>query len=86
MEKIEEFYENKNLAFAYAKWDYGDRERYCKLQRDKYWMEESYTSLAAEYNREMARSNWRFATVGGLPKGTDEPLPREFNLYAYNTQ
>lgn len=41
----------------------------------------SYNSLAAEYNAQMAKINWRFCNRGQLFKGADEPLPREFALY-----
>lgn len=43
----------------------------------------SYNELAAEYNSQMSKWNWRFANVGQLPKGATEPLPREFKPYQY---
>jgi hypothetical protein len=41
----------------------------------------SYNSLAADYNAQMAKWNYAFCNVGGLPKGASEPLPREFKPY-----
>jgi hypothetical protein len=43
----------------------------------------SYNGLAAEYNSEMAKWNWRFTNVGMLPQGASESLPREFKPYEY---
>lgn len=42
----------------------------------------SYNKLAADYNAQMAKINWRFCNVGDLPAGATEPLPREFAPYA----
>ena len=41
----------------------------------------SYNTLAAEYNAQMAKFNYRFANRGMLPEGAKEPLPREFRTY-----
>lgn len=41
----------------------------------------SYNGLAAEYNAQMAKWNWRFTNVGQLPQGATQPLPREFKPY-----
>ncbi len=65
------------------------RKEWAKEDREQYniWMSEvagvkaSYNSLAAEYNAQMAKFNWRFANAGELPKGADVPLPREFKPY-----
>jgi hypothetical protein len=43
----------------------------------------SYNDLAAQYNSQMSKINWRFTNVGQLPKGASEPLPREFRQYQY---
>jgi hypothetical protein len=44
----------------------------------------SYNDSASQYNAEMSKWNWRFANIGELPRGTTEPLPREFRRYQYN--
>lgn len=44
----------------------------------------SYNSLAADYNSQMAKFNWRFANKGDLPPGATDPLPREFKPYVSN--
>lgn len=41
----------------------------------------SYNSLAADYNSEMSKWNWRFTNVGQLPQGASTPLPREYKPY-----
>lgn len=41
----------------------------------------SYNSLAAEYNSQMSKFNWRFTNVGNLPPGAETPLPREYKPY-----
>ena len=41
----------------------------------------SYNSLAAEYNAQMSKINWRFTNVGDLPAGAIHPLPREYKEY-----
>ena len=40
----------------------------------------SYNSLAAEYNSQMAKLNYRFTNVGDMPDG-GKPLPREYRAY-----
>lgn len=41
----------------------------------------AYNSLAAEYNSNMSKFNYRFTNVGDLPQGATEPLPREYRIY-----
>ena len=41
----------------------------------------SYNALAADYNSQMAKWNWRFCNRGELPAGATEVLPREFRTY-----
>ena len=41
----------------------------------------SYNNLAAEYNSQMSKFNWRFTNAGSLPQGATEILPREFRAY-----
>lgn len=43
----------------------------------------SYNDLAADYNAQMSKWNYKFCNVGSLPKGATEPLPREFKRYIY---
>lgn len=43
----------------------------------------SYNGLAAEYNSEMAKWNWRFTNIGMLPQGANVVLPREYKPYEY---
>ncbi len=41
----------------------------------------SYNDLAAEYNAQMSKINYRFTNLGDLPQGATEPLPR--NVISY---
>lgn len=62
-------------------WAREDREQYNIWSSEVAGVKASYNSLAAEYNAQMAKFNWRFANAGELPKGADVPLPREFKPY-----
>ena len=66
---------------ARQKWPREDREQYNVWSSEVAGVKASYNSLAAEYNAQMAKFNWRFANVGELPKGAEQPLPREFKPY-----
>lgn len=63
------------------KWPREDREQYNVWSSEVAGVKASYNTLAAEYNAQMAKFNWRFANAGELPKGADQPLPREFKPY-----
>lgn len=63
------------------KWSREDREQFNIWSSEVAGVKASYNSLAAEYNSEMAKFNWRFANVGELPKGAEKPLPREYKPY-----
>src|SRR3989339_3159 len=69
----------KNLSRE--KWPREDREQFNVWQSEVAGVKASYNQLAAEYNSQMAKFNWRFANVGDLPKGAKNPLPREFKSY-----
>lgn len=69
----------KNLARE--KWPREDREQWNVWSSEVAGVKASYNMLAAEYNAQMAKFNWRFANKGDLPKGADTPLPREFKPY-----
>lgn len=66
---------------ARQKWPREDREQYNTWSSEVAGVKASYNMLAAEYNSQMAKFNWQFANKGELPKGADEPLPREFKPY-----
>lgn len=67
---------------ARQKWPREDREQYNVWSSEVAGVKASYNTLAAEYNSQMTKFNWRFANAGDLPKGAEEPLPREFKPYA----
>lgn len=60
-----------------------DREQHMLWLTELSGIKASYNGLAAEYNSQMAKANWRFTNVGDLPPG-GEPLPREFRTYTTN--
>lgn len=62
-------------------WPRDARQSYAQRRSELLGVRSSYNSLAAEYNAQMAKFNWRFAEAGQLPKGATEPLPREFKPY-----
>ena len=74
------------LQAAYDGVERNDWDRVDK-QQGNLWLAEltgvisSYNSLAAEYNAEMSKFNWRFANVGELPRGASQPLPKEYRPY-----
>jgi len=63
------------------KWPREDREQYNVWSSEVAGVKSSYNGLAAEYNAQMAKFNWRFANAGELPQGAAQPLPREFKPY-----
>jgi hypothetical protein len=62
-------------------WAREDREQFSIWQSELSGIKASYNELAAKYNAEMAKVNWRFANVGELPQGAANPLPREYKPY-----
>ena len=77
MTAMEESYEGDKRK----DWHREDREQYNVWSSEIAGVIASYNSLAAEYNAQMAKFNWRFANVGELPEGAGEPLPQEFKEY-----
>lgn len=61
-------------------WPRDDREQYSIWSSEAAGIRASYNQLAAEYNSEMSKFNWRFANVGDVPPG-GKPLPREYRPY-----
>lgn len=80
--------ENKQASLAknygdvpYKDWDRKDKETLSIWQSETAGIKMSYNALAAEYNSQMTKVNWRFANAGELPGGAAESLPREFAQY-----
>lgn len=63
-----------------GKWARDDREQSSIWSSELAGIKASYNSLAAEYNAQMSKFNWRFTNVGDVPPG-GQPLPREFRAY-----
>lgn len=64
--------------------DRTDREQRMLWATELAGIKSSYNSLAADYNSQMSKFNWRFTNVGDLPPGSSDPLPREFKPYSTN--
>lgn len=64
-------------------WPRDDREQSSIWQSELAGIKASYNQLAAEYNAEMVKFNWRFTNVGDVPQG-GKPLPREYRSYQEN--
>jgi hypothetical protein len=64
-----------------AQWAREDREQLNIWQSEVAGVTASYNQLAAEYNAQMAKFNYRFANAGALPQGAEKPLPREYKPY-----
>lgn len=64
-----------------SKWAREDREQFSIWTSEVDGIKASYNELAAQYNAQMAKFNWRFTNRGMLPQGATEPLPREFKPY-----
>ena len=62
-------------------WDRVDKQQGNLWQAELAGVISSYNGLAAEYNAEMSKFNWRFANVGELPLGATKALPREYRPY-----
>lgn len=58
-----------------------DKESYYLALTEVDGMKASYNELAAEYNSQMAKINWRLCNVGQLPQGATDTLPREYKQY-----
>lgn len=43
-------------------------------------------SVAADYNAQMSKFNWRFTNAGDLPAGATVPLPRDYKPYQTSTK
>jgi hypothetical protein len=62
-------------------WSRSDKNILSLWNQELAGIKSSYNGLAAEYNAQMAKINWRFANLGGLPAGETEVLPKEFAAY-----
>lgn len=61
-------------------WPRDAREQYSIWASEAAGVRASYNGLAAEYNSEMVKFNWKFTNVGDVPQG-GRPLPREYRPY-----
>jgi hypothetical protein len=76
----------KSLGETYAGvprtgWARDDREQWSIWASEVAGVKASYNGLAAEYNANMVKFNYKFTNVGDLPPGASTPLPREYRPY-----
>jgi hypothetical protein len=64
-----------------AQWPRDDREEWNLIESEVAGVKAAYNDLAAQYNAQMAKFNYRFANAGELPQGADRVLPREYRNY-----
>ena len=73
---------NKSLYGADAKaWPKDIRGEFSLSQSEVAGIKSSYNILAAQYNADMAKINYKYTNVGGLPKGATTVLPKEYKPY-----
>jgi len=74
-----------NVSVMYGKeaikWPRDVRNDYSIWGQEVAGIKASYNTLAADYNAQMAKINWRFTNQGMLPQGATDPLPREYKPY-----
>lgn len=68
-------------SISRGKWARDDREQYSTWESEYTGVKASYNELAATYNAEMVKFNYKFCNVGDLPKGATVPLPKEYKPY-----
>lgn len=61
--------------------DRTNREQLMIWDQELGGMKYSFNALAADYNSQMAKFNYKFTNVGDLPQGASTPLPREYKPY-----
>lgn len=77
----EAYTDAKGKPMPRSQWAREDREQANMWESEYAGVVASYNDLAAQYNAKMSEVNWSFCNVGTLPKGADEPLPREYAPY-----
>ena len=64
-----------------ADWPREDREQYNTWLSEVAGVKASFNELAARYNADMAKFQYRFTNKGMLPEGATQTLPREYKPY-----
>lgn len=60
-------FEDSYKGIPRNEWARDDRELHAVLSGELSGIKASYNSLAAEYNSQMSKMNWRFTNIGELP-------------------
>ena len=67
-----------------SEWPRDAREQRSLWRQEVAGVISRFNDLAADYNAQMSKLNWRFTNAGDLPEGASDPLPREFRSYRSN--
>lgn len=62
-------------------WPRDERQQLAQDRSAVSGMKLIFNTVAAQYNADMAKFNYRFCNAGTLPKGATDPLPREYITY-----
>lgn len=62
-------------------WARDDRQQLSMWRTELDGLATAYNNLAAEYNAQMAKINYRFTNIGMLPEGATQTVPREYRQY-----
>lgn len=80
LRRLEEAYKGQKRS----EWPRSDREQANLWEQEVSGIISSFNSLAAEFNANMSKENWRFTNAGDLPAGSTQVMPREFQPYRTN--
>ena len=64
-----------------SKWDRVDKQQLSQWKMEVSGIKASFNSLAAEYNANSAKFNWKMFDTGKAPDGSNYPLPRTIKPY-----
>jgi len=81
LKSLKDAYTRDGEPLPRSQWARTDLETYNQVQAEIAGMKASYNDLAAQYNADMKKFNYRFANRGELPEGATDPLPREYKPY-----
>lgn len=68
-------------ALPMSAWPRDMREDYSQARTEVVGLKHAFNSLAAQYNANHAKLNWKWADIGNMPAGASQPLPREVAEY-----
>lgn len=67
-----------------SQWSRTDKEDWNQWHTEALGIVATYNRLAAEYNANMAKFNWKFTNTSSLPQGITQVLPKEYQEYQFS--